>query len=234
MDLVENQDNVTTTLPHTLAIEAASTLTVDQQINLEGLTPGPLPTLAIAIRDDLVAVAPPCVGGVAIPLPLNRAMFITFRSNGVPCRIPAELVQAPSRSADCYWARVTGPLVRNQRRSDVRVPVAVPVTIRPAERSADVEVVSASTVDASLGGLHLASPREFAVFDRLGLTLDLGGATIRATGEVVRASAETGPEGRSWRLGVRFLDMNGSDRRLLMSFLLDRQRALRRRELGLE
>lgn len=222
---------MTTALRQTPA-EAAGSLTADQQVSLEGLVPGPLPTLVTAIRNDLVALAPPCVGGAAIPLPLNQAMLITFRSHGVPCQIPAKLVQAPAASSEWYWARVTGPLVRNQRRSDARVPVVIPVTIRPENASTDADEVSASTVDASLGGLQLASPREFAVYDRLGLSLDLAGVTLRAPGEVIRSSAET--DRRSWRLGVRFLDMTGSDRRRLMNFLLDRQRALRRRELGLE
>jgi PilZ domain len=221
-----------TATPHTLASDTAGTLTTDQQVSLEGLVPGPLPTLVITTRDDLVAVAPPCVGGVAIPLPLERALLITFRSHGVPCQIPAVLVQAPSSSSDCYWARVTGPLVRNQRRKDVRVPVVIPVMLRPEEPLTDVDQVPASTVDASLGGLQLTSPHEFAVYDRLGLTLDLSGVTVTAVGEVVRSSADA--KGRSWQLGVRFLDMTGPDRRRLMDFLLDRQRALRRRELGLE
>jgi PilZ domain len=194
--------------------------------------PGPLPSLVLTSDGPMVCVAPPCVGGVAIPLPLNHPFRITYRAHGVPCEIPAVLVQAPSGPSAGYLARLEGPVTRRQRRHDVRIPVNLPVAVVVGDPAGELTEVSATAVDASVGGLQLTSEHLFALGDALQLGVSLHGLFIRPTAVVVRVSTQ--PGSRIVSTGVRFVELDSAERRRLMSFLLDRQRALRRRELGLE
>lgn len=208
------------------------TVATHQQVSLEGLVDGPLASVVVSSWDDQVQLAPPLRGGVELPLPLDRPFHIAFRDRNVPCHVTAVLTHAPHPGAPYFLGRICGPVVRNQRREHVRVPACLPIVLKKVDGSDDDGHVVATTVDASMGGLQVMSRHQFLPGEDLMLTLESSTGVIRARVKVVRTMAED--DGRGWRVALQITDISAAEKRALNGYLLDRQRTLRRRELGLE
>ena len=110
-----------------------------------------------------------------------------------------------------------------QEREYVRIKSARPVLVHSAR---DGTRVPSFTVDVSGGGLLLAGPDTLSVGDELTfqLTLTPGVTPVSGTGRVVRVD----PNGRR---AVEFESISDLDRRRLVRFIFECQRAERRRGL---
>ncbi len=120
---------------------------------------------------------------------------------------------------------VTGPLTVDvlQERDFVRVSSARPVLVY---MGADREQIQSYTVDLSGGGLLLAGPDTLQMGEQVDfrLTVSQDSPPITGVGKVVRIDAKG-------RRGVCFSDISEGDRRRLVRFIFDLQRAERRRGL---
>lgn len=110
-----------------------------------------------------------------------------------------------------------------QEREYVRIRSARPVLVYSAR---DQQQVQSYTVDVSGGGLLLAGPETLELGEevRFRLTLTPGVLPVTGTGHVVRTDGHG-------RLGVVFDEISDLDRRRLVRFIFECQRAERRRGL---
>lgn len=122
--------------------------------------------------------------------------------------------------------RIDGPLSVEvlQQRDFVRVSSARPVLVY---MGADREQIQSYTVDLSGGGLLLAGPDTLQIGEQIDfrLTVSQDSQPITGVGKVVRIDSKG-------RRGVCFSDISEIDRRRLVRFIFDLQRAERRRGLS--
>lgn len=207
---------------------------VDQEIWVEGLVGAPLGSIVVGVEGEVVRLEPPRVAGHDVPLPLGQDFKITYRVRGVRCEVRAVMVQAPTPQDRHYAARMTAPPTRIQRRQDVRVPANLQVILRDATEGADPdEKFPATTVNVSVSGLLISSSHEIAGGGTFHAALNCGQQGLLPMRiRVVWVQADE--RMKTWQAGMRILDIEPEDRRRLSAYVLDRQRVLRRRELGLE
>lgn len=208
---------------------------VDQEVAIEGLFPTVLVSMVETVSGDLITVSPPRIGGVDRPLGVKQEFTLSYRVRSVRCEVPCVVVRAPSSDERVYVLRMTGTPRRIQRRGEVRVPTTIEAVLRGVMdgREEPPPPVIGTTVDLSVGGVHLACDSEFKVGEMVSIALNCADfGTLGATIEVVRSSRD--PDACVWRIGARFAVIEPGERRRLSAYLLDRQRLLRRREVGLE
>ena len=207
---------------------------VRQEVAIEGLFPTVLVTLVESVSDGLVAVSPPRIGGVEMPLAVNREFLLTYRVHGVRCEVTCVVARGPSAGETAYALRMLGAPRRNQRRDDVRVPATLEAILRRESRDdEDPPPVTGTTVDLSLGGVLCVCETEFRVGETASIVVNCGDpGTVSARIEILRCSRDH--DAHAWRVAARFAEMAPDDRRRLSAYLLDRQRLLRRRQAGLE
>jgi len=126
---------------------------------------------------------------------------------------------------DTDLVRVTSPRSVEvlQEREYVRIRSARPVLVYSAREQQQMQ---SYTVDVSGGGLLLAGPETLRVGEEVTfrLTLTPGVLPVSGTGHVVRTDGQG-------RLGVVFDEISDLDRRRLVRFIFECQRAERRRGL---
>lgn len=128
---------------------------------------------------------------------------------------------------------------REQRREFVRVPVMLDAQIArvPAMRDASTDewvAVAASDISGGGAGLFIWNkdvPVWLSAGQRIRIALPIGpdGGMIRLMGQVMRlGKPEEGPTG-GVNMGVRFIEIPESERRVIIRFVFDRQRELIRK-----
>lgn len=128
---------------------------------------------------------------------------------------------------------------REQRREFVRVPVMLDAQIAcnpaTADTSADEWVtVVASDISGGGAGLFIWNkdvPVWLAAGRRIQVAMPIGpdGSTVKVMGQVMRLEKpEAGPTD-GVNVGVRFMDISESERRVIIRFVFDRQRELIRK-----
>jgi PilZ domain len=208
---------------------------VDQEVAIEGLFATVLTTLVETVSGDLVAVSPPRIGGVELPLGVKQEFTLTYRTRGVRCEVPCMVVRGPSAAEKAYVLQMLGSPVRIQRREDVRVPATIEIVLRPVAGADedDPPPILGTTIDVSLGGVQCVCDAELRPDERAAVIMNCGDfGDVGAVIEVVRCGRDA--EAHAWRLGTCIVEIEPEDRRRLSGYLLDRQRLLRRRETGLE
>lgn len=204
------------------------------RVVLDGLPGGPWTTVVEHEGPALLGLAPPRLGGRAVPLPLHRAFTLAWTVREVPCEADAQLVTGPPPGGEGrYEARTLGPPRRIQRRGAVRVPVNLIVRYRLGA-GPESGAVGAVTENLSAGGvlLRLAAPVE--VGTRLQVAIHCGGDAGDLHVEAVAVRCDPlGSGERPWRIALTFADLDDADEDRLVRFLFERQRELRRRDAGL-
>lgn len=204
------------------------------RVLLDGLPGGPWSSVVDALDDRMLTLDPPRLGGRVVALPLRHPFVVAYAVREIPCEVDAELVSGPTPSGrGAYTARIVGPGRRLQRRGAVRVSVHL---IVQASIGGGQQAVScgAITENLSAGGALLRVGRAVEVGSSLTLTVLCGGDTgaIEVEGRVVRCDRVDSEE-RPHRVAIAFLDMPRADEDRLVRFIFERQRAMRRRDIGL-
>ena len=140
-------------------------------------------------------------------------------------RVQLTGVTAVKDPSEADVIRVEGPLTVDvlQERDFVRVSSARPVLVY---MGANHEQIQSFTVDLSGGGLLLAGPDTLEIGERIEfrLTVSQDSPPVTGVGTVVRIDSKG-------RRGVSFTEITEGDRRRLVRFIFDLQRAERRRGL---
>ena len=152
----------------------------------------------------------------------------------MPCAFRVIATDTPRGRGDGeIWFEQTGPVERHQRRMEFRVDDALQARLWRSDAGEDDESIPAVTENLSASGVLLRAETRLEVADSVQIALQLpehGALTLEA--RVVRVgprSSETGER----PIALTFTDGPDDAERLLRSHVLERQRAIRRRELGL-
>jgi c-di-GMP-binding flagellar brake protein YcgR len=183
---------------------------------------GRIPARVVERGEDTILIA------ITVPTkPLSTAqmadMIIEYTGSRGRVRLRGTcLMEDPS---DSDLVRINSPRSVEvlQEREYVRIRSARPVLVYSA---LEQQQVQSYTVDVSGGGLLLAGPETLRVGEQVKfrLTLTPGVLPVTGTGHVVRTDGQG-------RLGVVFDDISDLDRRRLVRFIFECQRAERRRGL---
>lgn len=110
-----------------------------------------------------------------------------------------------------------------QRREHVRLETAQPLLYGALSSDGDKELQPGTTVDLSGGGVFFISKFSSELGQILVINLPLGGEYVRCQGRVVRCAIE-GAGGKSYGIGVKFIDMNEQNREKIVRFIFSKQR----------
>ena len=203
-------------------------------VSIEGARAEVLASLVAAQEGRRLGLDRPRLGGRPITIRVGQHAQITFRARQVPCAFRVVATDAPrGRGDDEIWFEQTGPVERHQRRMEFRVDDALQARLWRANADEDDEPIPAVTENLSASGVLLRAETRLEVADSVQIVLQLpehGALTLE--GRVVRVgprSRETGAR----PIALTFTGGPDDAERLLRSHVLERQRAIRRRELGL-
>ncbi|MCU0307683.1 MAG: PilZ domain-containing protein [Thermoleophilia bacterium] len=211
------------------------------EVWIAGLPGGSLPTVVIGLDGDVLRVDVPRLGGRHVPVKAGQEAVLLYRDREVPCMARVRAL-ADAGGGEVPMLPVAAP-ERIQRRQAVRVAVCLDVVLLvPSETDAEVPMgghlgdpytVRATTENLSRTGVLLALDAPPRAGGRLRVRLiGLDGAPVELAARVVRSSPA--PRGGVGHCALCFEDAGRRERRLLTEFVMDRQRTLRRRELGLD
>ncbi|WP_217915218.1 PilZ domain-containing protein [Miltoncostaea marina] len=200
------------------------------RVVLDGLPGGPWTSAVEAVRDDVVLLDAPRLGGRPVRLPLRRPFVIAYAHRLVPCEVDAELVAEPSGGRGAYAARVSGEPRRIQRRRAVRVPVRL-IARASLGDDHDGRPVGAVTENLSAAGALLRLPHAIGVDSVMRVSVECGGeaGTMHIAGRVVRCDLVPGGD-RPWRVAIAFLDLPQPEEDRLVRFVFGCERLLRRHD----
>jgi hypothetical protein len=183
---------------------------------------GKIPARVIERGPDLLVVA------ITVPTrPLSDAqlaeLIVEYSSTRGRVRLGGSLTSQDAGEPDVVRLSSPRSVEVMQAREYVRIRSARPVLVYSAREHNQVQ---SFTVDVSGGGLLLAGPDSLAIGDELTfrLTLTPGVTPITGSGRVVRIDAQA-------RRAVEFEKISDLDRRRLVRFIFECQRAELRRGL---
>lgn len=215
------------------AHEAAPLPDRGARVLLDGLPGGPWTSVVENLDGAMLAIAPPRLGGEVVTLPLRLPFVVAYTSREVPCEVDAELVEGPAPDGrQTYTAKLLGQGRRMQRRTTVRVSVhlIVQASLGGGQKALSTGAI---TENLSAGGALLRLRHAIEVGSELATTVLCGGeaGAIEIAGRVVRCDRVDSDE-RPFRVAIAFADMDRSDEDRLVRFIFERQRQMRRREVG--
>jgi hypothetical protein len=191
-------------------------------LNLGGAAGGRIPARVLEKGEDtlLIAITVP-----TRPLTAEQMADMIIEYTGSRGRVRLRGTCSMEDPNDSDLVRVNQPRSVEvlQEREYVRIRSARPVLVYSAREQ---EQVQSYTVDVSGGGLLLAGPDTLRVGEevKFRLTLTPGVLPVSGTGHVVRTD-------NHGRLGLVFDEISDLDRRRLVRFIFECQRAERRRGL---
>ncbi len=192
----------------------------DVMLNLGG--GGRIPARVLERGEDTMLLA------ITVPTrPLSPAqmedMIIEYTGRRGRVRLHGTCLMEDPNDSDLVRINSPRSVEVLQEREYVRIRSARPVLVYSAREQQQVQ---SYTVDVSGGGLLLAGPETLQIGEevKFRLTLTPGVLPVSGTGHVVRTDGQG-------RLGVVFDEISDLDRRRLVRFIFECQRAERRRGL---
>lgn len=131
-----------------------------------------------------------------------------------------------------YIKRI-GEINKIQERNYFRLNLELKAIKRFEIEESDEKIVlleTCKTKDISGGGLKLFSNYKHEIDDKLFLTIYIDNRELNLLGEVLRVSDSTSNEYK-YELGVRFVNMHISERDIIVKFIFEQQRELRKKGL---
>lgn len=208
------------------------------EIWLEDLPVGPVSTDVLEVRGGHIRIDTPRMSGNTVQVPADQALLVTYSAADMPCEARAHVEPVAPREAPGTWLLVES-VERMQRRAAVRVPVQLIARVgrradgSPTELPEDAE--AGITEDLSAGGVLVRFRSPLQVDSTVRLQVHCGGigGEIDVLARVVRVEHDE-RAARAFRTALVFPDLPRPDETRLVRFLFDRQRQLRRREMGLD
>jgi hypothetical protein len=192
-------------------------------LNVGGTGRIPARVLESAADSLLVAITVPTRALTAAQL---GGMVLEYSSNRGRVRLGGNFAMAQPGDPDLVRIDSPRSVEVLQEREYVRIKSARPVLVYSSQENSQIQ---SFTVDVSGGGLLLAGPDTLQIGEQVTfrLTLTPGEAPISGTGKVVRTD-------RQGHRAIVFDSISDLDRRRLVRFIFECQRAERRRGLNKE
>lgn len=220
---------------------------INQQVLLELLLSNTLyesrtfVTLVQEITDDTIAVARPMSKTHYFPVRPGLGYKLQYVAPDAAYEIKGTVTKVDMGEPGLVWLQ-RDDVSRLQRRELLRVPMDLPLSIRPLpileEQVEGLNAVQgpwlpARTLDLGGGGVALLTDLPLSVGDQVEMKLPLDDAPLVVTGQVVRRRPErlVGVKIlQGW--GIRFVDLDPRDQDRIIRFLFAYQVRQRQREQG--
>jgi c-di-GMP-binding flagellar brake protein YcgR len=212
---------------------------IQQKVELQILH-GPYAAAYSTVVDDVddsgITVAHPLMGGRIVPLRRGESVRVEFAVSGAARIAFLSTVEAVHR-APYPVVRLVRPdpahVARFQQRSFVRLPISIPLRYRRiSEPVPNLNLPLRGVgemIDLSASGVQVALPEVLMEGDSLLIEFTLAEETFSLFAEVVRKVGAVGL--RSFAYGLRYLEVDESQRQAILRFIFAQQRE--RRRLGL-
>jgi c-di-GMP-binding flagellar brake protein YcgR len=189
-------------------------------------------------QENSIVVAWPTQGGTRAPIRDNMLLSLSFAADGSVYSFEARVAKRIQVPLPMLVLSTEGVVRRVQRRDFVRIPatldvflVARVVKVRSgADSKADVNFITARTVDISGGGFAIHHPAPPKLGDLYDVRLSIPGKneSLALTAKVVRAELIGNPMNQLYYdLGFCFVQMKESIRRQIITFIFEYQRKSR-------
>ncbi len=216
---------------------------INQKVELQiptGSWKGSYSTYIADIDDGTISVAQPMVGGSTVPLLRNEEVALEYViESGERLHFPARVLGHYGMGVPVITLSMPTPqqVQRYQLRDFVRLDANVPLyfALKPApglsaeEEDRQKVFHRSRTSDISGSGAQILLDKVYPSGTRIDLVLQLEGANLPLTAEVVRTVQQVTPK-EVWT-GVRFLRVEERYRERIIRFIFSEQRT--RRQKGL-
>lgn len=118
-----------------------------------------------------------------------------------------------------------------QERNFFRLPISLGVSKRFKVKDKDDEMIMEEmcrTSDISGGGVKISSNFKHQEKDQIMLSLNIDNKELNILGEVVRIS-ESYSSDYNYEIGVKFININNSERDIIIKYIFEQQRELRKK-----
>ncbi len=186
----------------------------------------PLRSRFEGIESGLAWFAAPEVNGQTLQPLVGSGLKVIWRGPHGLYWFTSEVVAHRSQPQACWGLAHPSVVNREQRRSFARVSLwLVPQQVQLASGKAGPQRVEATVADLSAGGVRLYTRQHLPLGARVRLRLALWPieGVVSLVGEVVRVGQRPGAESKPYEVGVRFVDPNPRDTRLLARYVLRQQ-----------
>jgi len=187
----------------------------------------PLLSQLADITDDLLFISMPLVHGVPYKLKRNsKIRIIIYREEKGIYSFSGEIVSMVQKNIIMYGVRPISDIEKEQRRFYYRLQIRSKMIIKSLDRDFTETCV---TKDLSGGGARISCKSEFNKNESLNCFINLVGEIVNAKGVIVRKEKDFGDN--NIELGIKFTEIQDTDRNKIVSFIFKEQRLLRKKGL---
>jgi len=186
------------------------------------------------IDERTYSISGPIHKGMIIPISLESTVEITyFKEEKGRFLFKATVISREEKGVYRLTIKRIGKIIRFQQRDYYRLAVSKDVIITSSFMDGNIERTleeNCITKDISGGGVRFLSNFNHSLKDILSFKLNINGFEIASSGEVVRVK-KSDNSNYEYEIGMRFIELSNSDRDILIRFIFEQQRKLRRKGL---
>ncbi|MGF7057147.1 flagellar brake protein [Brassicibacter mesophilus] len=186
------------------------------------------------IDERTYSISGPIHKGTIVPISLNSTIEITyFKEERGRFLFKATVLSREEKGVYRLIIRRIDKIIRFQQRDYYRLTINKNVTITHSFMDGDIERVveeNCVTKDISGGGIRFLCDFKYKLKDVLSFELKINDSEIVSIGEVVRVKKSDSSD-YNYEIGMRFIELSNVDRDILIRFIFEQQRKLRRKGL---
>jgi c-di-GMP-binding flagellar brake protein YcgR len=208
-------------------------LSVNQQIEIEvknGPYKGTYQSKIAEINQDRLKILLPFSGGDIVPLRLETELNVFFTGNDAAYKFYSRVRDRVKEKIHILVIDSPHEIVRIQRRDYFRLDAKLDVKYRKLDQDHEPieHYIKSQTSDLSGGGIKLVLESELKKDDIIEMLLDIEGIEELPIMGKVRELYDI-PDGQA--AGIEYIDINRKIRDLIISWMFDYQRELRKKGL---
>ena len=179
------------------------------------------------IEGEVVHISRPMKYGKNYPLAIKEQVHLYFftKDKGI-LKIRGEVLLNKEDPILVYGIKLLGSAKKIQRRFFFRLDFTKEITIIDIQNNRKIPCI---TKDISGGGLKCVSKEPLRERDPIEVNMEIDRSKISILGEVVRCIKD--PLENNYELGVQFTSISDKDRNVIVSFIFQKQRELRKKGL---
>ncbi len=179
------------------------------------------------VEGDVVHISKPMKFGRNYSLDIKEQVHLYFftKDKGI-LKVRGEVLLSKEDPILIYGIKLMGKAKKIQRRFYFRLDITKDITITDIQNNGKIPCV---TKDLSGGGLKCISKKPLHPGAPIEVNLDIEQSKISILGEIVRCIKD--PVENNYELGVQFTSISDKDRNVIVSYIFQKQRELRKKGL---